>query len=370
MPNVSASGEGWLTGWDYRQGITITGSSGAGTNYQVKLDVTYDANMQTDFDDLRVTTEDGVTLLDHWIESFITGTSAVVWVEVADNLNTTQIIYMYHGNVGATDASNGVATFPFFDDFDDASINTTLWDTTWLDGGSVVEAGGIITVDGTDGAQSLGAKVEFGTGYAYEYLAKVDEQNTVTLGADERSTDGTFDGGSYDTADLMFSTVKKWRTSEEGVQDTDARAEDYSTYQRLTIARNAVTDTRFFIGGVLKHTMNTEIPDEDMGVMVYITGASSEAFMNWTFVRKYIVVEPVAMFGIWQEVGEAPLLFNVPFEMWGYNSGLIILGLCMIPASMLYLAYGVKHDRSSDRLFYGLILFFMGCGLFIGGIMP
>ena len=35
-----------------------------------------------------------------------------------------------------------------------------------------------------------------------------------------------------------------------------------------------------------------------------------------------------------------------------------------------YLAYGVKHDRSSDRLFYGLMIFILGCGLFIGGIIP
>ena len=56
--------------------------------------------------------------------------------------------------------------------------------------------------------------------------------------------------------------------------------------------------------------------------------------------------------------------------LWGLDVSLIILGLCMIPASTLYLAYGVKHDRSDDRLFYGLIMFFLGCGLFIGGIIP
>ena len=56
--------------------------------------------------------------------------------------------------------------------------------------------------------------------------------------------------------------------------------------------------------------------------------------------------------------------------LWGLDVSLIILGLCMIPASTLYLAYGVKHDRSDDRLFYGLIMFFLGCGLFIGGVLP
>ncbi len=72
----------------------------------------------------------------------------------------------------------------------------------------------------------------------------------------------------------------------------------------------------------------------------------------------------------WNEVSEIRFLFSVPFNMWSYNTSLIILGLVMIPVSTIYLAYGAKHDRSSNRLFYGLILLFLGCGLFIGGILP
>ena len=86
--------------------------------------------------------------------------------------------------------------------------------------------------------------------------------------------------------------------------------------------------------------------------------------------RNWIESEPIASFGIWNEVGEVILYFNVPFDMWGFDTALIILGLVMIPVSTIYLAYGAKHDRSSDRLFYGLIIFFLGCGLFIGGILP
>ena len=38
--------------------------------------------MQPDFDDLRFTDNDGVTLLNYWIESKIDGVSATVWVKV------------------------------------------------------------------------------------------------------------------------------------------------------------------------------------------------------------------------------------------------------------------------------------------------
>jgi len=72
----------------------------------------------------------------------------------------------------------------------------------------------------------------------------------------------------------------------------------------------------------------------------------------------------------WKENDEASFYFNVPYNMWGYNTALIILGLVMIPVSTIYLAYGAKHDRSSNRLFFGLMLFMLGCGLFIGGVLP
>lgn len=57
-------------------------------------------------------------------------------------------------------------------------------------------------------------------------------------------------------------------------------------------------------------------------------------------------------------------------EQWAFDSAFIFLGLIMIPASALYLVRGGKDGLSSDKLFYALIVFFMGCGFFIGGIMP
>jgi len=39
--HVQASGEAWLTGWSYRKAHTINNATGAGTNYQIKVKVTY-----------------------------------------------------------------------------------------------------------------------------------------------------------------------------------------------------------------------------------------------------------------------------------------------------------------------------------------
>lgn len=131
--------------WDYRRNITISGGTGAGTNHQVLLRIgesasssSYDfhlAGHSADFPsetndggDLRFTSDDGITLLDFWVES-VTGSSgtrtARVWVEVGASLATSKQIYVYYGNAGASSLSNGNSTFDFFDSFDDGTLTDT-----------------------------------------------------------------------------------------------------------------------------------------------------------------------------------------------------------------------------------------------------
>jgi len=127
----------WLTGWTYRKKVTISGSTGAGTNYQVLLKVGESSGATgcnfhveghsaifpsgpNNSGDLRFTASDGVTLLDFWVET-VTGTApsriAYCWVEVSADLGTDQDVYCYYGNSAASNISNGPATFPFFEDF-------------------------------------------------------------------------------------------------------------------------------------------------------------------------------------------------------------------------------------------------------------
>jgi len=121
----------WLSGWDYRKSHTINGSIGASTNYQVQIivhrnaglddgqDVYCGGHCRTDFGDIRFTRSDGVTELDYWLESTQAANSATFWVEVSDNLDTDQIIYIYFGNDFALSTSDGESTFIAWDDFDE-----------------------------------------------------------------------------------------------------------------------------------------------------------------------------------------------------------------------------------------------------------
>jgi len=107
-----------------RKLVTIDnrGNANALTDYQVKIDVAYEPEMQLDFDDLRFTdTSDNI--LDYWIENYIPSTSAVVWVKVPliPGSGTTKI-YMYYGNGGVGSKSDGDAVFEFFDDFENGVI--------------------------------------------------------------------------------------------------------------------------------------------------------------------------------------------------------------------------------------------------------
>ena len=125
--SASAGWSGTYISWGKRKAITVNNAGSALSNYQVRLVVTYDSDMKANFDDLRFTNSAG-TALDYWLEKKTDSTSAIVWVEV-DSLNASgnTTIYMYYGNSGASTASSGVNTFPFFDDFSGGSIDGSKW---------------------------------------------------------------------------------------------------------------------------------------------------------------------------------------------------------------------------------------------------
>ena len=119
---------GWGTNWEYRMLIEITDTSGSAlTNYQVPIvidNTTFDySKAQPDGDDIRFGTASG-TDCDYWIEEWNTTGESTIWVEIPSiPASGTTSIYMYYGNPAAASASNGAATFDFFDDFEDGDIS-------------------------------------------------------------------------------------------------------------------------------------------------------------------------------------------------------------------------------------------------------
>jgi len=175
-----------MADWNNRKSHVITGSSGAGTNYQVRMivhkgtgadigsDVYLGNNVRDDFGDVRFTASNGSTLLDYWLESgsLISGSQAAFWVEIGADLSSNQTIYIYYGNSGITTTSSGASTFVMFDDFDGNSLDTT---NKWRqrNGGTPSLSGGFMTITSNSDPAKIIARNSSSTNYAIGARFKV-----------------------------------------------------------------------------------------------------------------------------------------------------------------------------------------------------
>lgn len=119
----------WNGDWQFKREINLSTSSGyTSTNYSIRLNVSYSANMKSDFADLRFINGSENAELGYWINT--TGTSngnyADVYVRVPENITTSNLsIYMYYGNPSATTTSSCPSAFLFCDLAD--SDNSASW---------------------------------------------------------------------------------------------------------------------------------------------------------------------------------------------------------------------------------------------------
>lgn len=382
-----AAGE-WYAFFSHRKKFIHYGAVGAGTDYQLPINVTYESNMKSDFSDicfagpLNQGGGNDTNLLDHWLESYVASSWALFWVEVNLNILGAQDesqFWIYYGNPTASSLSDGDATFLFFDDFNDGSINTTKWYHVYSDGATTESGGTLNIVADPAGWEGYGAKYMFGENHAFgmRVITSDDNKDTCGFGVDDRSDDGSYNGTGIDDAKFSFDDVTS--TRREGNSETQAESISYTSYSVLEIKTFAAS-TLFYQDRVLENTHVTQVPTDDMGHMFTIK-LSQTINIDWVYTRKCVATEPIfhswlaeeanPYVGSWSTAGDpAPIIFYVLFDEWGMNTVLIILGLVMIPLSTMYLAYGVRHDRSSERLFYGLVILMLGFGLLIGGILP
>jgi hypothetical protein len=123
------------TGWLYRMPLLVDNGSNPSSlsGYQVRLaldgtEVDFWNGVESDGRSIRIADEDGVTLIDHFVDSFdYGGMSAVLYAEVpAIPGSSTKTLYLYFGNTSATSTSSGTGTFFFYDDFEAGDLG---WQT-------------------------------------------------------------------------------------------------------------------------------------------------------------------------------------------------------------------------------------------------
>jgi len=106
--------------WVNRKSITVDPAQVAGssdlTDYPMLVSITDTdvlASAQADADDILFTSADGLTQLDHEIESYDSGTGALVaWVRIPTlDFDNDTVIYMYYGNAVASNQQNATGVW-------------------------------------------------------------------------------------------------------------------------------------------------------------------------------------------------------------------------------------------------------------------
>ncbi|GAM10729.1 protein sidekick-2 [Geobacter sp. OR-1] len=121
--------------WTRRTPLTVSNFQ---PNFQMRLTVPYDSDMQGSFADLRFLDNNANLEIPYWIEDKVDGVSATIWIKTGNNNSLS----MYFGNAAATSSSSGVEVFEFFDEF-----NGTLDSARWQATGAASVAGGALRID-------------------------------------------------------------------------------------------------------------------------------------------------------------------------------------------------------------------------------
>lgn len=299
----STTGEpvaGCPDGWTRSRTVTILNEPEKPlSDFQVSIKVIYDNDMKVDFTDLRFVDAMG-TPLAHWIEDYTAPIDALVWVKVPAIVAAgTTDIEMCYGNPDAADASNGPATFYFFDGFDGNTLDLAKWAAT-----SSVEfsLGALKVLKGAVYSKVSPAKFP---NWLVEMRARMTAQspNGVMPGLRISSAQVNLNPGSYmslggyyfswdamNNAILMGNLMNNMGCCDSTVYTVYGLAADegnvYTFAQRKfsAVAKNAWKQ-QFFIGlgyEWMKNAAETEI--HDMGV-------------DWILIRKFTSIEPTTEIG-------------------------------------------------------------------------
>jgi uncharacterized repeat protein (TIGR01451 family) len=311
----------WNYDWQYRLPVTINNTGGPLTDYQVKLIIDHDNDMQPNYEDLRFIDSDG-NELSYWIEDD-TADPATVWVKVPSiPASSTTTICMYYGNPSASSASNGVNTFEFFDDFDSYSGwsgDTTEFAITMLNSENVLY---------TDGASGY-------PGWIYKSIPSLDSYSIQIKLRDEQDNNnnphpgviiaGT-DGNNWNSVYFRANwnqVVGSTTTIGHNVFGTPLHSYNIAGatwYDIEVIVYNGVLQHLYIDGTELTNFSGWNIYDElSIAGLEHYGATDGPGYYDKLRVRKYVSPEPTTSLG--DEQGVTNLTIKKVEDTDPVNSG-------------------------------------------------
>lgn len=299
-----ASGNWFSPSWQYRSAITITNSNSATlSNFQVKV------QLGSNFDftkaaangaDIRFTASDGLTAIPFWIESW-NSTSGVLWVNVPSIPTSGTTVYMYYGNPSATSASNGPATFIFFDDFSGGSIDSSKWVSsggTWSVMSDTNENGVTSNVAQgvTTNRQTLYSTYS-GTDYVADVFGKQVAGRTWALGVRASNNSNLYSINLYDDLNTTNNLyVYSWVNNSGGnatatLGSTAVGTVNPNSWYRLTAKVHGNTIDILKDNAPVLSVTDSSNALTSGGIALYGENGTTAEFEN-VLVRQYAATEP------------------------------------------------------------------------------
>jgi len=140
-------------GWAKRRKIEISQSPTELMDQQIRINITHDSDMKSNFSDIRFADSDQVTNIPYWIESKSNSNWALVWLKIHRIPEAEKkSIYMYYGYSSATSESNGNDVFMQFLDLSGSSLSQGWMKKDIGTTGTATVSNGILTITNTNGA--------------------------------------------------------------------------------------------------------------------------------------------------------------------------------------------------------------------------
>ncbi|WKZ29719.1 MAG: DUF2341 domain-containing protein [Candidatus Dojkabacteria bacterium] len=303
--------------WRYRQRVALGSVTTELSGYQVQLtgintQSLYNAGkIKANCEDLRFTDNEG-KLLEYWIEDDGTtcqnDTSTDVWVKTTRLAIGGTAIYMYYGNPGAEAYQSPHNTFEFFDGFDSATLDSSIWassqDPAISSGKLLLNNDKAVRSYATFAANSriIVRASQQSTGLRNGYLGFSNAVLSSSYIADDAMA-YQFDSSTGGNFEVVFGN--------EGTTSTDT----------LLLPENS-SDNEFEIGWLSSridffanndlHTSTssaTHIADESLNIRMENSSATETLSIDWVAVAKYAASLPATTSFGTEEKGNGPVVY-------------------------------------------------------------